>query len=110
VSSFATWRIEDAGQFLRAVGPEEAASTKVGDLLKNAVSKVLKKHPLSDLVNTDPEQIKFAAIEKEVLDAVRPDAKKYYGVSLAAVGIKRLGLPEKNTQAVADRMQAERRA
>src|SRR5262249_5111730 len=32
VSTFATWRIEDAGQFLKAVGREEAADNKLGDL------------------------------------------------------------------------------
>lgn len=111
VTSFATWRIPQRGavQFLRAVGREEAAADKIGDLLKNAVSKVLKRHPLSALVNTDPAQIRYGDIEKEIRDAVQADAIKSYGIEVAMVGIARLGIPEKNTVAVAERMKSERR-
>lgn len=111
VTSFATWRIPQRGavQFLRAVGREEAAADKIGDLLKNAVSKVLKRHPLSELVNTDPAKIRYGDIEKEIRDAVQADALKSYGIEVAMVGIARLGLPEKNTAAVAERMKSERR-
>jgi len=110
VTAFATWRIADAGRFLRAVGRDDAAADKIGDLLKNSVSKVLKRHPLPELVNTDPRKIRYREIEDEIRSAVHQDAMGSYGIDVAAVGIARLGLPEKNTQAVAERMKAERKA
>jgi membrane protease subunit HflC len=110
VTAFATWGISRAAQFLKAVGREEAAADKIGDLLKNSVSKVFKRHPLSDLINTDPARIRYREIEEEIRAAVKDDALNSYGIEVADVGIARLGLPEKNTQAVADRMKAERKA
>jgi len=110
VSSFATWRIADAAQFLKAIGSEEAASVKIGDLLKDAVSKVLKRHEMSELINTDPQKIRFKEIEKEMLDAVASQSKTRYGVEVQSVGIRLLGLPEKSVTAVIDRMKEERKA
>ncbi len=108
VSAFATWRIANASRFLKAIGREEAAAEKIGDLLKNAVSKVLKQHPFSDLINTDPERIQYSRMESEIRDAVADDAMNSYGIDVAMVGISRVGLPEKNTSDVADRMKSER--
>lgn len=110
VTAFATWRIADAGKFLKTVEREDAAGQKIGDLLKNAVSKVLKSHLMTDLVNTDPTKIRFRDIEAEIKQAVEADVRNSYGIEVAAVGIARLGLPEKNTSAVAERMKAERKA
>lgn len=109
VSAFVNYRIVDAGRFLQAVGGEEGAETKTADLLKNAVSKVLKAHPMSALINIDPQRTRFQAIEDEIRAAVAPVAMKNYGIEIAAIGIARLGLPEKNTKEVAERMKAERR-
>lgn len=109
VAAFSAWRIADAGRFLMAVGREEAAADKIGDLLKNAVSKVLKRHPLDALINIDPAKTRFRAIEDEILACISADALRSYGIEVTTVGIARLGLPEKNTQAVADRMKADRK-
>lgn len=108
VSAFATWRIENAEQFLRTIGREEAAADKIGDLLKNEVSNVLRRHPLANLVNTDPSRMRFDQIEREIHDAVGAPAKDIYGISVVSVGIERLGLPESNTREVFERMKAER--
>jgi membrane protease subunit HflC len=109
VATYATWRIEDPELFLRAVGREEAAAEKIGDLLKNQVSNVLRKHPLRELVNIDPAAIKFDAIEEEVAQGLRREARDVYGIAVASVGIKRLGLPESNTREVFERMKADRK-
>lgn len=108
VAAFATWRIEDPEQFLRAVGREEGATNKLNDLLKNQVSNVLRRHPLSHLVNVDPAKMKITQIEGEMLDGVRDEARRVYGIGVALLGIKRLGLPEANTREVFERMKADR--
>jgi membrane protease subunit HflC len=108
MAAFALWRIADPEQFLKAIGREEAAAEKIGDLLKNQVSNVLRRHPLSHLVNVDPERMRFDQIEHEILDGIQQEAMDEYGVSIASVGIKRLGLPESNTREVFERMKADR--
>lgn len=108
VSAFATWRIEKPLQFLKAVGKDEAAATKIGDLLKNQVSNVLRRYPLTQLVNVDASQMKFDQIERDILAGIRAEALSTYGIGVASVGIKRLGLPEANTKEVFERMKADR--
>ncbi len=109
VAAYANWRIADAEQFLRAVGREEGAADKLGDLLKNQVSNVLRQHPLSDLVNVDPARMKFEQIEDKVQAGVSDEAERIYGIRVASVGFKRLGLPEANTREVFERMRADRK-
>ncbi len=64
LTAYATWRITDGKKFLQTVGREDAASSKIKDLLDNQVQLVLRQHPLSALVNVDPKEMKLVDIEK----------------------------------------------
>ncbi|MBX3394552.1 MAG: protease modulator HflC [Phycisphaerae bacterium] len=108
LTAYATWRIEDAVKFLTAVGPEDAAGPKIRDLLANQVQLVLRTHPLSALVNIDPKEMQFDAIEKAFLDGIKQSARTNYGIDIVSVGIKRLGLPESVTKDVFARMKEDR--
>ena len=77
-------------------------------LVRNDKQNIVGKHPFSHFVSTDTNQLKFAEIEREIIEAVRPKAEKNYGISVQFLGIKKLGLPESVTQKVFERMQAER--
>ncbi|HKQ49523.1 MAG TPA: protease modulator HflC [Phycisphaerae bacterium] len=110
LTAYATWRIADGRQFLKAVSKEDAAGAKIRDLLENRVSIVLRTHPLSHLVNVDPKEMKFAEIEKEFLGGIREQALKNYGIEIVTVGIKRLGIPESVTKEVFARMKEDRQA
>ncbi len=133
LTAFATWRIADGKKFLRAVGREDTADTKIRDLLANQVQLVLRTHPLDELVNTDVNKIKLDTIEQEFLyglpDAsaaaasgekgessteaammgIKRPALDKYGVEIVSVGIKRLGLPESVTKDVFTRMKEDRK-
>ncbi len=108
ITSYATWRIDDAEKFLTAVGREDTVADKVRDLLENQVQLVLRKHPLSALVNTDPEKLKLDEIEEAFLSGIRGPARDRYGIEFVSVGIKRLGLPESVTKDVFARMKEDR--
>jgi len=108
MTAYATWRIADARQFLKAVRKEETAQQKLRDLLENRVSIVLRTHPLSHLVNIDRNENKFTQIEQEFLSGIRDSAKLNYGIELVSVGIKRLGIPESVTKEVFERMKQDR--
>jgi membrane protease subunit HflC len=78
-------------------------------LLRSAKSAVIGKHPLSDFVSTDEKQLKFEAIEKEILAIVQDQVNsKNYGIEMEFLGIKKLGFPESVTQEVFKRMTSER--
>ena len=71
---------------------------------------MLGEQPFSALVNTDSTALKFDDIERHILDLARDEARRSYGITLTAVGIRRLGLPESITEQVYRRMRAERNA
>ena len=108
LTAFATWRIEDAQQFLKSVRKEDTAEQKLRDLLENRVSIVLRTHPLSHLVNVEKSQMKLTQIEAEFLSGIRETARNNYGIELVSVGIKRLGIPESVTKEVFERMKQDR--
>lgn len=108
LTAYATWRIDDAEKFLKAIGREDAAEPKLRDLLENRVSEVLKSHPLSDIVTTNTDRMKFDEIEKSFLEGVQERALANYGVEINSVGVKRLNIPESVTKEVFARMKEER--
>ncbi len=108
LTAYATWRIADGAKFLTAVGREDRAADKIKDLLDNQVQLVLRMHPLSALVNTDPNVMKLDEIETKFLDGIKDAAKQRYGMEVVSVGIKRLGLPESVTKDVFARMKEDR--
>jgi len=111
VNVFVGWRISDAKEFFPKFpgGSALAAQRQLENMLRSAKAAVVGKHNLGDFVNSDPSQLKFADIEKEIQTAVSAElAKNNYGISIEFLGIKKLGLPENVTQSVFDRMKAER--
>lgn len=110
ITAYATWRIQDARRFLERVGREDTADKKTGDLLNNQIQLVLRQHPLSELVNTNANEMKLEQIEKEFLDGIKHEALADYGIEVVSVGIKRLGLPESVTKDVFARMKEDRQS
>lgn len=108
LTAYATWRITDGKKFLQTVGREDAAASKIKDLLDNQVQLVLRQHPLSALVNVDPKEMKLVDIEKSFLSGIQNSASQKYGIEIVSVGIKRLGLPESVTKDVFARMKEDR--
>jgi membrane protease subunit HflC len=109
-SVFVGWSIARPREFLQSfpTGSPEAAEPQLKGAVRLAKQAVIGQHPFSDFVSSDPRQVKFAEIEKEMLEAVRQAALDRYGINVEFLGIRRLGLPESVTQKVFDRMTAER--
>lgn len=108
---FVGWRISDAKEFFPKFqgGSALLAQRQLESMLRSAKQAVVGKHPLSDFVNSDPAQLKFNDIEKEIQAEVTAElATNNYGISLEFLGIKKLILPDNVTQSVFDRMKAER--
>ena len=106
------WRITDAKAFFPkfAGGSTVAAERLLEDIVTAAKQNRVGKHPLGELVNADPKQLKFDAIEAEIRSEAQAQlASQNCGISIDYLGIKRLGLPESVTQSVFDRMTAERK-
>lgn len=109
VGLFAGWRIADPVTFLQRVGTPEQARRNLGGLLGHYKNSILGQTAFDALVNPDPKALQLEAVERRILEGARPEARERYGIELATVGIRRLGLPEAITEKVFERMRAERK-
>jgi modulator of FtsH protease HflC len=111
VTVYTGWQISDAGQFMKVFpgGSVSAAERALETMLSNAQQAVIAHHNLSDFVNSDPQQLKFEAIEGEIKSEVQSElSTNNYGISLDFLGFKKIELPEAVTATVFTRMTAER--
>jgi len=114
VSTFTAWRVSPDEQhvltYLKRIGREadRRAEETLTALAHDAMGKVVGEHNFDDFVNTDPERMKFDAIEKQLTALIKDKALQDYGIDVAMVGIKRLELPEETTKKVFERMKQER--
>lgn len=110
VTLYTGWRITDATKFYpKFLGDTAAAQLALENILRNAQNAVVGRHNLSDFVNTDPQELKFDSIEKEIEQQVQADlSSKDYGIGLEFLGLKKIELPDSVTASVFDRMKADR--
>ena len=109
--TYVGWKISDPKEFFPkfAGGSVEEAEKALEGLVRSAKNEVAGQHPLADFISADEKQMKFKQIEKEIQDRVEQEvAAHHYGLEIKFVQIKKIGLPENNTQTVFDRMTSER--
>lgn len=109
IEVFMGWRVKDARTFLERFGGDVARAEQVLEgILRDAKFVAVGQHPLSDFISPDPKDLRFDQIEREMLDSVQPKALENYGIEVALLGIKQIGLPQSITEKVFERMKAER--
>jgi membrane protease subunit HflC len=104
------WQINDPAVFLtRFNGDTRKAEDSLEGLIRNAYSGVVGRHPFAHFISTDEKELKFVEIEQEMQSRIQADCRALTnGLTIAFLGIKRLGLPESVTKLVFERMQSER--
>jgi membrane protease subunit HflC len=113
-SVYVGWRISDASQFLQVFPGDPSVSLPnaqsiLEEKLRTAKAAAIGRHPLSDLVNANPQDLKFDEIEKEIEQSVQGELRtNNYGMEVEFLGFRKIGLPESVTQTVFDRMKNER--
>ncbi|MCG8336880.1 MAG: protease modulator HflC [Proteobacteria bacterium] len=101
------YRIDDPILFMKTVRDQKGLEIRLTDLLSSHTGLLLSRFELSDLVNTDPERIKYDDINSQLTTLLKKDGKTL-GVAIKEVFIKRIMLPEVNRFSVFQRMRAER--
>ncbi len=122
VEAFMTWRVSDPLEFFRRFSNAgrrsedhfERASDQLRSLLRTALAET-GSYRLDELFTPDIDASKIPNLEAQVLAAMRGESASSTGDTLAdfgieaiSVGISRVLLPEETTQAVAQRMIANR--
>jgi membrane protease subunit HflC len=113
-SVYVGWKITEPKDFLPkfagSQNPIAEAERVLERLLSNAKTAVVGKHPLSDFISISDDGKGFLTIENEILAALQAQVQsEKYGLEIEFLGIKKLQLPESVTQAVFDKMTAERK-
>jgi membrane protease subunit HflC len=104
VDSYAKWRIDDVENYYRATGGDETIaqnrlSARINDGLRNQVGK----RRLHEVVSGEREEL-MTELTAELNEAV----KQSLGIQVVDVRVKRIDLPPEVSDAVFNRMSAER--
>ena len=102
VDSFARYRILDPLRFYQAVSTIPAANNRLGSIINSTVRSVLGDATFEAVVRSERQ-----ALMKRISDEVNAAARGI-GVEIVDVRLRRVDLPEQNSQAVFQRMQTER--
>jgi membrane protease subunit HflC len=102
VDTYARFRIVNPLQFYQSVGTELVARTRLGSIMTGALRRVIGNVELQAVVSD-----RRAPIMRQIRDEVNAQSRGF-GIDVVDVRIKRADLPEGNSQAIYDRMKAER--
>ena len=77
LSVYVGYRISDPTNFFTKFlnGSIPLAEVALNDLVRSSKLEVAGRHDFSDFISTDPRQMKFVQIEKEILDEVQQPRK-----------------------------------
>ena len=108
IGTYVIYKIADPATVLKRFGTEEKVEERLTSRLRTEKNAIIGKYSFKELVNTDEKLLKLSSVEKEIFEGIVGQAKTEYGVEIKSVGIKFLGIPEKISEKVFDRMTSER--
>ncbi len=111
LSVYVGYRISEPDVFFKKFlnGSIPEAEKSLNDLVRSSKNEVAGRHDFSDFISINPQQMKFAQIEQEILSEVQKRVKDLnYGVEIKFIQIQKIALPESVTKNVFDRMTSER--
>lgn len=102
VDAFARYKITDALKFYQSVGAVDAANARLATVLTSALRRVLGEVSFTEVVRDERDEL----MTRIRIQVDREAAA--FGISVIDVRIRRVDLPDQNSQAVYQRMQTER--
>ena len=109
VGIYVKYRIAEPITLFRSNKTIAEAEENLNSIMRSDKNRVIGRYKFSQFINTDAEEMKIGAIEKDIKQLLEKTAREKYGLEILSVGIKNLGLPESVTKDVIDRMKAERK-
>jgi len=107
VDNYTRWRITDPLKVYQVARTQNGVAARMDDVVRGKVREVLGQHTLHEIVSGGDKADLRAALMKSIKE--RADAGvQEYGITVVDVRIKRADLPLENSEAVFQRMKAER--
>ncbi len=113
VTTAVGWRIADPYTFYIKNTDMKDAELKLLNRVRNDQTTVIGRYDFANFVSTNPDELKYDEIEREIRDAVEkadPPAAELLGISIEYVGIEGLALPKSITTDIFTAMKKEREA
>lgn len=107
VDNYARWRITDPLKVYQVARTQTGVAARMDDVVRGKVREVLGQHTLHEIVSGGEKE----TLRAELMQSIRDRADKgvqEYGITVVDVRIKRADLPQENSEAVFQRMKAER--
>lgn len=107
VDNYARWRIVDPLKVYQVARTQTGVAARMDDVVRGKVREVLGQHTLHEIVSGGDQ----ANLRAELMQSIRNRADQdvqQYGITVVDVRIKRADLPQENSEAVFQRMKAER--
>lgn len=102
VDSYAKYRITDALRFFQTVGSDFGMQARLPNIVNSALRQVLGDVPLSQVLTAERQNLMALATQ------VANSNAQEFGIEIVDVRMKRVDLPEDNSEAVFRRMQTQR--
>lgn len=102
VDSFTRWQIVDAGLFYRNVRTIDVAVQRLDTIVNSNIREQVAQVKLADLVGEKRDQVMHQIFTQSAEEAAP------MGIRIVDVRLKRVDLPQENSEAVFRRMRAER--
>jgi len=107
VDNYTRWKITDPLKVYQVARDQKGVESRMDDVVRGKVREVLGQHTLYEIVSGGDNATLRVELMKSIRD--RADANvKDLGISVVDVRIKRADLPLENSEAVFQRMKAER--
>ncbi|MES0370791.1 MAG: protease modulator HflC [Mariprofundaceae bacterium] len=107
VDNYTRWRITDPLKVYQVARTQTGVAARMQDVVRGKVREVLGQHTLHEIVSGGDN----ANLRVELMRTIQRrahDGVKDYGIEVVDVRIKRADLPQENSEAVFQRMKAER--
>jgi len=107
VDNYTRWRITDPLKVYQVARTQTGVVARMDDVVRGKVREVLGQHTLNEIVSGGKDATLRIALMKSIRDRSNKGVKDL-GISVVDVRIKRADLPPENSDAVFQRMKAER--
>jgi len=107
VDAYTRWSIVDPLKVYQVAGTEVGVSSRMEDMVRGKIREVLGQHTLAEIVSGGEDTTLRAKLMLSIRDKAEASARDL-GVLISDVRIKRADLPLENSEAVFQRMKAER--
>lgn len=108
VTCYIAWKLDNPELFFQSLNNFENAKLKLGDMVNSQLGIILSDYEIDKIINTVPENVKLPEIYEKLKNEANTRTKAKYGIEIIQVGLKKIIYPSVVSNAVYQRMKAER--